>query len=178
MKNIQPSEFNEASDTVQFLENTRARVTKTYFFYEGEWYEDPVAWNNGDEDTFDVFQGFLANFSAKDVVFSSSGKVLDKPIQIDCATDQLQYVMIGNPTPVDITMKDIEVVSFNEASDTLQLLDNARARVVKTYFAYEGDWYENPADWNVASDDVFYANTSMLSNFSAKDVVLNFPSAL
>ena len=176
MKAIQPASFSETSDTLQLLENTCARTVKTYFFYDGMWREDVDKWNLGDEDRFDIFQGFLGNFAAKDVAFNGAGTVLDKPIQVDCATDKLQYVMIGNPLPVDITFKDIEVVSFSETSDTLQLLDETSARTIKTYFAYNGDWYEG--DWNVAADDTFAANTALLGNFAAKDVVLNFPGAL
>ena len=178
MKDIQPSAFDESSDIVQLLNNTQARTVKTYFFYEGAWYEDVDDWNAGDEDTFDVMQGFLGNFAAKDVAFTSAGAVLGKPIQINCATDQLQYVMIGNPLPVDLTFKDIEVVAFDESSDILQLLNDTQARTVKTYFAYEGDWYENVDDWNDAADEPFAANTALLGNFAAKDVTLNFPGAL
>ena len=178
MKDIQPSSFDESSDTLQLLNNTQARTIKTYFFYDGAWYEDVDDWNDGDEDTFDVLQGFLANFAAKDVAFRSAGTVLGDPSQLDCKTDSLQYVMVGNPLPVDITFKDVEVVSFDESSDTLQLLNNTQARTIKTYFAYDGDWYEDVDDWNDAADDLFAANTAMLGNFAAKDVVLNFPGAL
>lgn len=86
--------------------------------------------------------------------------------------------MVGNPLPIDLTFKDIEVVSYDESSDILQLLNNTQARTIKTYFAYDGDWYEDTEDWNDASDDLFPANTAMLGNFAAKDVVLNFPGAL
>ena len=86
--------------------------------------------------------------------------------------------MIGNPLPVDITFKDIEVISFSESSDILQILDNTRARTIKTYFAWKGNWYEDVDDWNDASDDTFAANTALLGNFAAKDVILNFPGAL
>ena len=178
MKAFQPSAFNEASDILQLLNNTQARTIKTYFFYEGAWYEDVDNWNEGDEDRFDIFQGFLGNFAAKDVAFQGLGIVLDNPIQINCATTKLQYVMVGNPLPVDLTFKQIEVVSFNEASDILQKLDDTRARTIKTYFAYDGDWYENVDDWNDAADEPFEANTALLGNFAAKDVVLNFPGAL
>ena len=178
MKDIKPSAFSESSDTVQLLNNTQARTIKTYFFYEGDWYEDADAWNDGNGDTFDVTQGFLGNFAAKDVAFMSVGGVIVDPSQLDCATDKLQYVMVANPLPVDMTFKDIEVVSFSESSDTLQLLDDTRARTIKTYFAYDGDWYENADEWNDAADDPFYRNTAMLGNFAAKDVVLNFPGAL
>ena len=178
MKDIKPTSFSESSDILQLLDNTRARTVKTYFFWNGDWYEDVADWNDGNNDTFDVFQGFLANFAAKDVVFSSSGAVVGKPVQIDCKTDKLQYVMIGNPLPVDVKFKDIEAVSFSESSDILQLLEETRARTIKTYFAYNGDWYEDVADWNDASEDGFDANSAMLANFAAKDVVLNFPGAL
>ena len=178
MKAIQPTSFSESSDILQLLDNTRARTIKTYFFYDGKWREDVDDWNDGDEDRFDIFQGFLGNFAAVDVAFHGSGTVLDKPIQVDCATDKLQYVMIGNPLPVDITFKDIEVISFSESSDILQLLDNTRARTIKTYFAWKGNWYEDVDDWNDASDDTFAANTALLGNFAAKDVILNFPGAL
>ena len=178
MKNIQPSSFDDGSDIVQLLNTTQARTIKTYFFYDGDWYEDVDDWNDGNEDTFDVMQGFLGNFAAKDVVFNTSGEVVADPSQLDCATDALQYVMVGNPLPVDITFKDIEVVTFDEGSDILQRLGEANARTVKTYFAYDGDWYEDVDDWNDASDDVFPANSAMLGNFAAKDVVLNFPGAL
>ena len=90
MKDIQPSAFNEASDTVQLLNNTQARTIKTYFFYEGAWYEDTEMWNDADEDTFDVMQGFLGNFAAKDVAFMSTGSVLVDPSKLDCATEKLQ----------------------------------------------------------------------------------------
>jgi hypothetical protein len=123
-------------------------------------------------------QGFLGNFAAKDVVFTSAGEVLPDPTQLDCATDKLQYVMVANPLPQDITFKDIEVVAFDESSDTLQLLNAERARTIKTYFAFDGDWYEDTEMWNDAGDDVFAANTAMLGNFAAKDVILNFPGAL
>lgn len=178
MKDIQPSAFSETSDTVQLLNNTQARTVKTYFFYDGDWYEDTEKWNDGNEDTFDVTQGFLGNFAAKDVAFTSAGAVLGKPIQIDCATDELQYVMIGNPLPVDMTFKDIEVIAFSETSDTLQLLNDTQARTIKTYFAYEGDWYEDAGAWHDAADEPFEANTALLGNFAAKDVILNFPGAL
>ena len=178
MKNVQPSAFDETSDILQLLNNTQARTIKTYFFYEGNWYENVDDWNEADEDTFDVMQGFLGNFAAKDVAFTSAGEVLPDPTQLDCATDKLQYVMVANPLPQDLTFKDIEVVAFDETSDILQLLNTERARTIKTYFAYEGDWYENVDDWNDAADDVFAANTAMLGNFAAKDVVLNFPGAL
>ena len=178
MKDLQPTVFDDGSDIVQLLNHTQARTVKTYFFYDGDWYEDTEAWNDGNEDTFDMTQGFLGNFAAKDVAFTSAGTVLGKPIQLDCATDQLQYVMIGNPLPVDMTFKDIEVVAFDDGSDILQLLDDTRARTVKTYFAYEGDWYEDTEAWNVAADEPFAANTALLGNFAAKDVILNFPGAL
>ena len=178
MKDIQPSTFDESSDTLQLLNNTQARTIKTYFFYDGAWYEDVDDWNEADEDTFDVLQGFLGNFAAKDVAFTSAGGVLLDPSQLDCKTDSLQYVMVGNPLPIDLTFKDIEVVSFDESSDTIQLLNNTQARTIKTYFAYDGDWYEDVDDWNDAADDSFPANTAMLGNFAAKDVVLNFPGAL
>ena len=178
MKDIQPASFDETSDILQLLNNTQARTIKTYFFYEGAWYEDTEMWNEADEDTFDVMQGFLGNFAAKDVVFTSAGEVLPDPTQLDCATDQLQYVMVANPLPQDLTFKDIEVVAFDETSDILQLLNTERARTIKTYFAYEGDWYEDTEMWNEAADEVFPANTAMLGNFAAKDVILNFPGAL
>ena len=178
MKDIQPSAFDDGSDTVQLLNTTQARTIKTYFFYDGDWYEDVDDWNDGNEDTFDVMQGFLGNFAAKDVVFTSAGAVITDPSQLDCATDQLQYVMVGNPLPVDLTFKDIEVVAFDDGSDTIQLLSDTTARTIKTYFAYAGDWYEDVDDWNDASDDVFPANSAMLGNFAAKDVILNFPGAL
>jgi len=178
MKDIQPSSFDESSDILQLLNSTQARTVKTYFFYDGAWYEDVDDWNDADEDTFDVLQGFLGNFAAKDVAFTSAGGVLLDPSQLDCKTDALQYVMVGNPLPVDLTFKDIEVVSYDESSDILQLLNNTQARTIKTYFAYGGDWYEDVDDWNDAADDPFPANTAMLGNFAAKDVVLNFPGAL
>lgn len=178
MKDIQPSAYDESSDILQLLNNTQARTIKTYFFYDGAWYEDTEDWNDADEDTFDVLQGFLANFAAKDVAFTAAGAVLGDPSQLDCKTDALQYVMVGNPLPIDLTFKDIEVVSYDESSDILQLLNNTQARTIKTYFAYDGDWYEDTEDWNDASDDLFPANTAMLGNFAAKDVVLNFPGAL
>lgn len=178
MKAFQPSSFDESSDIVQLLNSTQARTVKTYFYSDGSWYEDVDEWIPSDEDRFDVFQGFLGNFAAKDVTFQGVGTVLDKPIQIDCATDKLQYVMIGNPLPIDMTFKDIEIVAFDESSDILQLLDDTRARTIKTYFAYNGDWYEDVDDWNIAADETIKANTALLGNFAAKDVVLNFPGAL
>ena len=178
MKDIQPSAFDEGSDIVQLLNTTQARTIKTYFFYDGDWYEDVDDWNEANDDTFDLMQGFLGNFAAKDVVFTSAGTVVGDPSQLDCATDQLQYVMVGNPLPVDLTFKDIEVVAYDEGSDILQLLGETNARTIKTYFAYAGDWYEDVDDWNDASDDPFPANSAMLGNFAAKDVILNFPGAL
>lgn len=177
MKAFQPSSFDESSDTVQLLNSTQARTVKTYFFYNGDWYENTETWNEANEDTFDVMQGFLGNFAAKDVAFKGMGSVLGDPSQLDCATDKLQYVMVGNPLPIDMTFKDIEVVSFDESSDTLQLLDDTRARTIKTYFAYNGDWYEDTEAWNEAGDEPFAANTAMLGNFAAKDVILNLPGA-
>ena len=176
LKDINADAFSETSDTLQLLEPTLARTVKTYFFYDGQWLEDPTAWNDANEDTFDMATGFLGNFASKTVKLTAAGAVLSGPTALDFTGKC--YNMVGNPLPRAVKFKEIEAVSFSETSDTLQKLESTLGRTIKTYFNYNGDWYEDTSAWNDASEDEIAAGEALLGNFAAKDVKLTFPGAL
>lgn len=176
MSDIDPQVFDDGSDMLQFLEPTAARTEKTYFAYEGDWYENLDDWNDGNSDQFDLGTGFLGNFASKTTKLTASGSVLSGPTALDYTGKQC--VMVGNPIPRNVTFAEIEPVVFDDGSDILQKLESTAARTVKTYFAYEGDWYENLDDWNDASGDTIAVGEAMLGNFASKTVKLNFPSGL
>ena len=176
MKDIKPDSFDDGGDILQFLESTKARTVKTYFAYNGDWYEDETDWNDANNDQFDMATGFLGAFISKAVKLTSAGSVLEGATALDF-TGKV-YNMVGNPLPRAVKFKEIEPVSFDDGGDIIQRLEATRARTVKTYFAYNGDWYEDESDWNDASEDEFAAGEAMLGAFISKKVKLTFPSAL
>lgn len=176
MKDITPVSFSDSGDILQFLEPVRARTEKTYFAWEGNWYEDTTDWNDANDDQFDIGTGFLGNFTSKKVQLTSAGEVIEGATAFDFTGKQI--VMLGNPLPRTVKFKEIEPVSFSDSGDILQRLEATRARTVKTYFAWEGDWYEDTSDWNDASEEEIASGEALLGNFTSKKVKLTFPSAL
>lgn len=176
MKDIRPDSFSDSGDILQFLEPVRGRTAKTYFAYEGNWYEDETDWNDANDDQFDMGTGFLGAFISKKVQLTSAGAVLEGPTAFDFTGKQV--VMVGNPLPRTVKFKEIEPVSFSDSGDILQRLEATRARTIKTYFAYNGDWYEDETDWNEAAEDEIAAGEALLGAFISKKVKLTFPSAL
>lgn len=176
MKDIRPDSFSDSSDILQLLEPVRGRTAKTYFAYDGNWYEDTSDWNEANDDQFDMGTGFLGAFGSMSVRLTSAGEVLEGATAFDFTGKQV--IMVGNPLPRAVKFKEIEVVNFSDSSDILQRLEPVRARTVKTYFAYAGDWYENTSDWNDASEDEFAAGEAMLGAFGSMSVKLTFPPAL
>ena len=174
MSDIDAVAFDDGSDTLQFLEPTAARTDKTYFAYDGDWYENVDDWNDANDDQFDMGTGFLGNFASQATKLTVAGAVLAGPTALDYTGKQM--VMVGNPLPRTVTFAEIEPVAFDDGSDILQKLEATSARTEKTYFAYDGDWYENVDDWNDAADDGFAPNEAMLGNFASQTVKLTFPA--
>ena len=176
MKDINADVFDDGGDILQFLEPVMARTAKTFFNYNGDWYENTSDWNDANEDQFDMATGFLGNFISKKVKLTAAGAVLSGPTALDYTGKC--YNMVGNPLPRAVKFKEIEAVSFDDGGDILQKLEPTMARTIKTYFAYNGDWYEDTSDWNDASEDEMAAGEAMLGNFISKSVKLTFPGAL
>lgn len=176
LADVKAMSFDEASDMIQFLEPVRARTAKTYFSYESDWYENTEEWNDANQDVFDVGTGFLASLGSLKVELLTAGAVLQDPTKLDF-TGKI-YNMVGNPLPRAVKFSEIEPEGFDEASDMLQKLEGTRARTVKTYFAYDGDWYENLEDWNDAGEETMASGESMLGSFGSLGVKLTFPGAL
>lgn len=174
MKDISASNFDEGSDTLQFLEPELARTVASYVYYDGAWYEGDDL-NDGNEDTFDIGTGFLANLASGSVSLTSAGQVAVGPTQLDLSGKN--WVMIGNPLPRSVKLSEIEAINFDEGSDTLQKLESDLARTVKSYVFYDGDWYEGD-DLNDAGDDEIAAGEALLGNVASGAVKINFPSAL
>lgn len=177
MKDISTDSFDENSDTLQLLEPELARTDKTYFCYEGDWYEDQEDWNDANDDTFDLGTGFLANLASGSVSLTSAGEVIKGPTELDLSG--MNWVVLGNPLPRSVMISELEATNFDENSDTLQVLESELARTEKTYFCYDGDWYEDQEEWNeVTDDDKIEAGEAVLANVASGSVKITFPSAL
>jgi len=185
-------------DNIQFLsaDDANTELTATYVdAATAAAAEDPSleGWWNMDIDTrlddqvFVAGTGFLCSFSSVDVVLTYAGEVLDGATTLDLSG--MQYPMVANFLPMDITLGDLTGVGMVPVDDNIQFLgvDDANTELTATYVdaetaaaaedpSLEGWWN---MDIDTRLDDVaFPAGTAFLGSFASSDVQIIFPDPI
>jgi len=140
-----------------------------------------------DDQVFAAGTGFLCSFSSVGVVLTYAGEVLDGSTTLDLSG--MQYPMVANFLPMDITLGDLTGVGMVPVDDNIQFLgvDDANTELTATYVdaetaaaaedpSLEGWWN---MDIDTRLDDVaFPAGTAFLGSFASSDVQIIFPDPI
>lgn len=192
--------MDPTQDNIQFLSTATAfpEVTATYIdsvmsiALVGD--ESLVGWWNLDIDTplddltFGAGTGFLCNFASSGVALTYAGEVLTSETStLSLDLSGMQFPMIANFTPVDLTLGDLTVSGMDPTQDNIQFLDPATAlpTVTATYIdsamsiALVGDeslvgWWNLDIDTSL-NDTALPAGSAVLGNFASSGVVISFP---
>lgn len=137
---------------------------------------------------FSAGTGFLCNFASAGVSLTFSGEVLDGATVVDLSG--LQFPMISNFTPVDLTLGDLVATGMVPGDDIVQFLstETAVTEVSATYIdeatsiALVGDnsamgWWDLSFE-NSLNAQPFPAGSAVLGNFASASVTITFPDAI
>lgn len=161
---------------------------KTYYYLTEDeafvptgWYTDmfggePVA----DEDVLTIGQAFIFT-SDSDITFTYKGEVVPAPVVNVPAGSSI----VGNPSPIDIKMSEIEVEGAAGAGMEYGSMINADGTWGKTYYYLTEDEAFVPTGWytdmfggeSVADEDVLTPADAMIFT-SDSDITFTLPTVL
>ena len=117
-------DFDEFMDTVQVLDDTLTTST-LYTWVDVTWSSATPVWTSDfatDDSAVIIPRGAGVVVSKSTTTILCSGEVEVGSVVIPCDPG---FTVLGNPTPVKITLGDIDFLGLEEFSDTLQLLDDS-----------------------------------------------------
>jgi len=138
-------DFEEWSDTLQILDDTLSTST-IYTWIDVTYDNNPPVWtSDGGTDDSDVVipRGAAVVISSTEAVIQNRGQVETTAVSIDCSVG---FSVLGNPTPVTITLGDITFAGLEEWSDTLQILDDTLS-TSDIYTWIDVTYDNNPPVW-------------------------------
>ena len=190
---IQPTAYDPSSDILQLISPVNARTIDRYVYITSEeadgdtdligWW-DPDIEDTKNELTFDIGQGFKANFAAKGVAFNNAGQVNMDATEINYSGKQ--FVVVPNILTRDILLGEIVGINTDASSDIVQKLSTTNARTIDrmVYVSEEeadGDtdligWWD-PGIEESKNEVTIPVNRALYANFAAKKAKIAFPAA-
>jgi hypothetical protein len=201
---ITASGMDPFSDFIQFLStaNAETELMATYVDsatsqswdgtddWVGWWDVNDIGVTSLDDQTFGAGTGFLCSFASAGIALTYAGEVLQGSTTLDLSG--LQYPLVANLTPVDLTLGDLTASGMDPFSDFIQFLNvaNAETELMATYVdsatsqGWDGtdDWvgWWDVNDIGVTSLDAqpLPAGSAVLGSFASAGVQITFPSPI
>ena len=148
---------------------------------EDGWYKVDQTTPVDDKDTIDIGEALFVS-AGSDMTFTYSGEVLSGKPVVRAATG---YSMVGNPTPIQIKLSDIQIFGASGAgSDSVQKV-NADGSWGDMYYYLtmagtgwlEDGWYKADQTTPVDDEDILAVGDGLFVS-AGSDLTLTFPAAL
>ena len=174
-------DFTEYSDTLQILDETL--TTSTMYSWIDVTYSaiTPVWTSDGSTDDSAVVipRGAGVVISSSAAVILNAGEVETTDVVISC---DMGATVLGNPTPVTITLGDITFSGLQEWDDSIQLLDPTLS-TAEIYTWIDVTYGSNDPVWSsdgVADDSstILAPGAGFVLSCANNGVTVTFPSAL
>ena len=180
--------FGAGGDTVQKIEADGSWGALYYYmtldgsgWLEDGWYKEDQMTPVDDTDIIGVGEALFVS-AGSDMTFTYAGEVMaGKPV-VQIPTG---YSMVGNPTPIQIKISDIEVTgAFGAGGDTVQKIEaNGSWGALYYYMTLDGSgwledgWYKEDQMTPVDDADVLIVGDGLFVSAS-NNLTLTFPAAL
>ena len=179
-------EANNSYESIQVLD-TNAGTCEEYFFMSKE--DSGLDADGWFYDDFETSADAVEVTEGKSILFSSqgtesitfAGQVASTAKSV--VSEEAGFTMIGNNTPVDITLSDLVCSGIN-SYDSIQFMDENLSTSAEYFFMSKEDsglaadgWFYDDFE-TIANDVVIPAGSGILFNATAGAVTITVPSAL